>query len=72
MGGVRDFEDTVIDWVGVEAGGVGDGRFTDLVEVSEGVRFLVLGDSVGFFVGEGVGVAVDCGVDTFTDSLVRC
>lgn len=63
FGGVGDFEDAVVSGVGVVARGVGDCGFVDLVEVAVGVCGWVLWDGVRFFVGDGVGVAVDCWVD---------
>ena len=62
---IRDLEDAMIEGVGVKTSRLLDGCFADLVEVAIRVRLLVLRNAVGFFVGDGVVVAIDCRIDTY-------
>ena len=62
-GGVGDLERAVVLGRGVVARRVRDGGLEDLVEVAVGVGDGFPGGRVGFFVVDGVVVAVDGGVD---------
>jgi hypothetical protein len=64
LGRVDNLEDAVVEWVGVDAGGLIDDCFADLVEVAVGVCLLVPGGGVRFFVKNSILVAVDCGIET--------
>jgi hypothetical protein len=62
---VDDFENAVVEWICVETCRFSDNSFPDLVEVAVGICRGVLRDGMGFFVGYGVFVTIDCGVDTY-------
>jgi hypothetical protein len=65
LGRVDDFEDAMVEGVGVQTGRFFDNGLADLVEIAIGVRFGVLWDRVRFFVGYGVVVSVDSRVNAF-------
>ena len=60
----------MVNRVGVNAGGLVEYCFADLVEVAVGICFSVPRSSVGLFVEDSILVAIDCGVKACIEWLV--